>query len=483
MKWTGSFVFCFCFNLSLIATPPSAPVIDTTKNQIAGAEFLSVAFRKLSALKSDTSKRFVIAHFGDSHIQGDYFSGAIRDNLQVTFGNGGEGVLFPYSLCKSFGPRSLVSAQTGTWTWATMLKNPDNSPIGVTGYTLITKDSLATLTFTLNATSSALNSLDIVLWHGGENSKIVLNNPRPGVTLETDTTNYGMGLRRSVVHGYHAGDKISFRLRKSITKNEFRFLFFGLMFLDPKNGGVEYHRCGVVGATFVQLIAQQDFTINHLEQLHPDLLLFSYGSNESYDTNLDMQKYAATVGTFILRLKKEIPDVNIILTSPPDTRSANRYPKNTLAITDSLRAIASRTACAFWDLHEIMGGDTSIYFWLDNQLARKDKLHFSKTGYELQGNLFSLAFLSAFSEKHAVDIQPQIDSVHGKIQSQMSILVYKKAASSTANSKAHIVKSGETLSSIAREHKVTVDQLCTWNGIKKTDVLRVGQKLVIKSSL
>lgn len=480
MKWTGSFVFCFCFNLSLIAAPPSAPVIDTTKNEIVGAEHLSAAFQKLSAIKSDTTRRFVIAHFGDSHIQGDYFSGMIRRNLHEAFGDGGEGILFPYSLCKSFGPKSLTSSSTGQWKWITVLNNPKEENVGVTGYSLKTQDSTATLTFRYNPENPGFIVSETSFWFGGGNVKVLLKNPGRGIWMEEDTVMHRNGLRRMVIHGYQAGTDISFRFKRASVKSAMDFDFYGISF--DNNQGLVYNRCGVVGATFLQLIAQEDFTLLQLKEMHPDLLIFSYGSNESYDAGLNIMSYASLVRRFIYDLKSALPEINIIITSPPDTRSANRYPKNTLAITDSLRVIASRTECAFWDLHEIMGGDTSIYFWLDNQLARKDKLHFSKTGYELQGNLFSLAFLTAFSEKHTVDIQPQIDSVSGKIQSQMSTLVYKKTTSTGTNSKEHIVKSGETLFSIARDYKVSVDQLCTWNGIKKTDVLRVGQKLVIKSS-
>ncbi len=45
----------------------------------------------------------------------------------------------------------------------------------------------------------------------------------------------------------------------------------------------------------------------------------------------------------------------------------------------------------------------------------------------------------------------------------------------------HTVRSGQTLSSIARQHGVTVSQLKTWNGLRST-VLRKGQHLVVKKT-
>jgi membrane-bound lytic murein transglycosylase D len=42
------------------------------------------------------------------------------------------------------------------------------------------------------------------------------------------------------------------------------------------------------------------------------------------------------------------------------------------------------------------------------------------------------------------------------------------------------VRSGETLSGIARRYGVTVSQLAAWNDISAKHVLRVGQRLVIR---
>ncbi len=49
-----------------------------------------------------------------------------------------------------------------------------------------------------------------------------------------------------------------------------------------------------------------------------------------------------------------------------------------------------------------------------------------------------------------------------------------------ANSKVYIVKSGNTLSEISRKYGTSVDKLCALNGIKKTTILRIGQKIRVK---
>jgi LysM repeat protein len=481
MQRTTAFIFLFLLSVTLGAAPGQT-TIDTTLNVITGCQFLSGSMSKLASMRKSPEKKFVVVHFGDSHIQGDNFSGEIRRNLQSAFGEGGEGVLFPYSLCKSFGPASLLSTSTGAWTWATVLKNPDKVNVGVTGYTLISKDSSATLSFTIVTISAVSPGGDIAVWYGGANSSLLLGSAAPGLKLECDTANYGTDLHRAVIHNYLPGTKITFRFKKANRKSDFDFHFYGLSL--GTDSGVEYNRCGVVGATFLQLISQEEFTIQHLKALKPDLLFFSYGSNESYNTGLDMKLYASQISYFIVRLQREFPGINIVITSPPDTRSANRFPVNTQPIVDSLRAICQRTQCAFWDLHGIMGGNESIYFWLNNSLARKDKLHFTKAGYELQGDLFSKAFLNAYQQQNSGEEIPMLKMISDRIATQLSSLAVngsqQPVAAVSGNDHEHIVKKGETLSIIARDNKVTVAQLCEWNNIRKTDVLKVGQKIVIK---
>jgi LysM repeat protein len=46
----------------------------------------------------------------------------------------------------------------------------------------------------------------------------------------------------------------------------------------------------------------------------------------------------------------------------------------------------------------------------------------------------------------------------------------------------HVVEKGETLYSISREFSVSVDDICKTNGIKKSDTLKAGQKLIISVS-
>jgi len=90
-------------------------------------------------------------------------------------------------------------------------------------------------------------------------------------------------------------------------------------------------------------------------------------------------------------------------------------------------------------------------------------------------------FFSAFDTLSQNQIQEQIklraDSMSNWIEDCRPA---KPANTSNATSqRTHVVKSGETLSHIARKYNVTVKQLKDWNKLK-SDNIQIGQKLIIK---
>jgi hypothetical protein len=48
------------------------------------------------------------------------------------------------------------------------------------------------------------------------------------------------------------------------------------------------------------------------------------------------------------------------------------------------------------------------------------------------------------------------------------------------NSQYHVVKSGDTLSAIARKYHVSVKQICDLNGIKESSILSIGKRLKLR---
>jgi hypothetical protein len=57
------------------------------------------------------------------------------------------------------------------------------------------------------------------------------------------------------------------------------------------------------------------------------------------------------------------------------------------------RALAEKHNGAVWDLFAIMGGLESMAKWEQEELAKKDKIHFTNKGYALLGDLFFNALM------------------------------------------------------------------------------------------
>ena len=62
----------------------------------------------------------------------------------------------------------------------------------------------------------------------------------------------------------------------------------------------------------------------------------------------------------------------------------------------------------------------------------------------------------------------------------IGIKAMKQKKAEQAAMKYHKVKSGDTLSGIAKKYGTTVKKLCSLNGIKETKVLQIGQKIRVR---
>jgi hypothetical protein len=75
--------------------------IEVSKNIIGNDSCLKTFYAKLANLKKTKNGVVTVTQIGDSHIQADFFSGTMRQKLQLKYGNSGRGLIFPYHVAKS----------------------------------------------------------------------------------------------------------------------------------------------------------------------------------------------------------------------------------------------------------------------------------------------------------------------------------------------------------------------------------------------
>ena len=524
----------FSMALLLIVLPIEAQlsnnnsIINLQRNEIQESIKLKKAFKKLhnvyqnnqfqnlKNLKSPGDTLFSIIHIGDSHVQGDYFSGEIRIQLQSIFGNAGRGILFPYALAKSFGPKGVSVKQTGIWTGLKTMSGSLTEPIGVSGYCATTHSPYSQIQVSLTEKFREENALGVFstpefqkikVWHSTDNQSFKPQLDSEWRLIDSFTHQDGWGFSTYESSSVEQGFTLNLSRTDGIQNH---FVFYGFEILPIHQKGVVYHHLGVVGAQFTHLINKAPHTIAQIGQIKPDILIFSFGTNEAYNGKLDTTVYTPAITNFIDEIMRVSPNTAIIFTTAPDTRSNNRIPPVQVKVNNQLRRIAMDKNLTLYDLNEAMGGWGSMYTWYQNKLTLSDKLHFIKVGYALQGQLFSLSLLHAYNRVNNYD-QVDLDSLTFKVSQGMDMLSMNRInvpqeeniASDTAikldsvapyvvvpraprhreGDIVHVVKHGETLYRIALHYHVSVAAIAKKNKINMRKKLKYGIKLKIPETM
>ena len=336
-----------------------------------------------------------VVHIGDSHLQADYFSGEMRQRMQTFFqgGLGGRGFIFPYALAKTNNPYTFSVKYTGNWESCRNIERKKQCSLGLSGVSVTTYDSVSTISIFLRTKDypkydfnkvkifHTLNNSFTVEIDSCANKRVVFNNDSLGYT-------------------YFLLDDYIDTLHLKITKTDSTQTSFTLhgISLETNDPGIIYHSIGVNGAE-VNSFLRCDLFSRHLEALSPDFVIVSLGTNDAYPKKFNEDRFIQNYDTLINNIKLAVPDAAILLTVPADSYRMRKYPNtNTEIARNAIYKIATSHQCAVWDLYDIMGGFQSINKWNQNGFTASDKLHFSKSGYILQGDLLFTAFLKSYDE-------------------------------------------------------------------------------------
>lgn len=170
---------------------------------------------------------------------------------------------------------------------------------------------------------------------------------------------------------------------------------------ETGSNGVVYHILGVNGAT-----CQSFSTPEHIRQiadLHPDLVILSFGTNEAHGRRYNASEHTAAINYLIEELKVSCPDVAFLMTTPPGAyvRNGRRgkiiNPRTPLVVENELK-FAREHGIAIWDMYDIVGGkQRACLNWNAAKMYQCDKIHFTHEGYTLQGLLLHEAFIKAYN--------------------------------------------------------------------------------------
>ncbi len=373
------------------------PFVNEEVNVISNSGHLAGLMEELYDLKINGKRTINILHIGDSHLQADFVTSVIRTTLQSAFGNGGRGLVVPFRLAKTNEPFNYASSSSFQWQSKRCVFPGQPLPIGIGGLTVSTNDSCADFT---------IKTIDDILLNYSFN--------KVKVFYEKDSASYSFAFLDSLggQSGMFKNDSVDdFPFISSIAlsaltnkgtiqlvktaEEQLRATIYGLL-LENGNPGIIYHTIGVNGAQF-QHYSQALHFGEQTKALRPDLIIISLGTNEAFALNFKQEVFYADMQQLYSQLKKENPNAGFLFTIPACSyRRKKPNPRLLLAGKTIIRFTADNNI-SYWDLQGATGGDNSAINWKKNHLLRPDGVHYSRAGYDLQGNLFCKAFLNAYN--------------------------------------------------------------------------------------
>ena len=170
-------------------------------------------------------------------------------------------------------------------------------------------------------------------------------------------------------------------------------------------GTISYTDVGINGA-FCTTFTRPD-RVADIAALHPDLLILSFGTNESHNRRYNTMLHYRQMDDLVRMLREKLPNVPMLMTTPPGSYESFRQrrrrtykinPRTAVAV-QTIRRYADENGLAVWDMYEILGGvRRACLNWQEAGLMRPDHVHYLPDGYRLQGELFYQALLKAYND-------------------------------------------------------------------------------------
>ncbi len=430
------------------------------------------AFRAAAAEAS--TRRMRVVHMGDSHVQEGVLSRWLRTELQARMGDGGYGMMFPYSAASARPPIDYTSEHSGEWQCATSRRLPPAMLLGVVGVACSTADPEASFTLRFRRSvpdewrdvrlfvKPAEEDYALVLTSAGREVTVVVPSDLAGPFVSVRLPAFDGGLTVRLASALPAGAELE---------------FYGLSLESVEPNGVIVDMVGV-GATRFHAQLHAELLHEQLQALEPDLVILDYGTNEYLYDDTIPPTLEIVIRDVIARIREAAPNASILLTSAGDLARKGVPIHSGPSFASLVKRIARSEGTAWYDWFAISGGQGSIFRWTERCLAQADNIHLNIWGYRLKGQLMAEALLKTLDSKDEPDqMQPWTRNHCPHPRKVGRSLTYK-------------VKQGDSLWKVAKkqyglnsrtEIRGRVEDIQRWNRLRSVH-LRPGQKLTLRRS-
>ena len=427
-------------SIESIVTEDDGVQVQSGTPNVFGAKNVQRLKAKYAALQQGERQKLRWLHIGDSHIQADLLTAAVRSGLQQVDGNGGRGLVFPHQLAGTNGASDYRIQSSDKWQNYRNIKPVADYPIGLAGIVLYSNQPTSDLQLRLRNEADAFTSAKVIVPAGygqwgpitGKTAKSSValapksHKIKNGESLSTIAKKYGttvaqlkklnglksnairagktlkVGMQQVASASYHFeisplengiqqwdSPQLSWELGGQ--KGEKGLAISGIWLENDQKGHV-YASTGVNGAKFSDYLKYPAF-FTELAQVQVDALVLSFGTNESYDYQT-WEQYVESLKSFIAQARAVLPDVDIIVTTPPPSY-LRKNPVNAYAASYAQNLVeqADALGIAVIDIHDYLGGANHTSRLIRQHILSKDRVHYTHKGYQLQGESISQALL------------------------------------------------------------------------------------------
>ncbi len=369
-------------------------------------------FAALDSLRAGKDTVVTIVQLGDSHIQAGHYSGRTMRLLQQQFGNAGRGWIAPFKLSKTNEPDDyFISSVIREWVAGRCIQHNRKCPIGPGGIGIQSVSPSINFDISMAPNNGAGYSFNQAVIYRGEKSMPMLPAGKMKDSIETilSQTACAPGVITDTFRISGLIDTLQLQSTrrkqgtdKLLPASSFKNLYYGFN-LTNGQPGILYHSVGVNGAMYVNY-TDEDY-VRQLALLNPSLLIISLGTNETFGRRFNRSEFAGQIETFISLVKKQMPHTAILLTTPPEcykrvyVNKKRTYVRNenTERAAKAIVDVARREGVACWDLFAATGGKNSSAKWHKAGLMGRDRVHFTKEGYQEQGTLLYRALMQTYN--------------------------------------------------------------------------------------
>lgn len=311
-----------------------------------------------------------IAVLGDSFIEGDIFTDALREALQKRFGGNGVGWLPITSEVAGF--RASVRQEFKQWEDHAMLRSKKGH-YPFTGHFFRPKQG-AWVRYTMPSGRSDFSHA--ILYYKATNET--------SLRVETSDTTLTVVLPPTEAMGqYTLSSDPQRSIKCSFLSGEGDFVSFGIALEDVQ--GISVDNMSIRGNSGI-LLKSIDREVSHAfaSLRNYDLIILQYGLNVASNKQKDYSSYAKQMGGVIETLRNICPDSDILLMSVSDRaqRTANgiRTMAGIVALHAAQQALAQQHGIAFWSTLRAMHALGGISKMADKGWAARDYTHLAHRG-------------------------------------------------------------------------------------------------------